>query len=81
MHDVRCMRTTVNLDDDVLRAAKELATLSGRTLGEVLSDLTRAAPCAGREESPHRNGVPVLPATADARLVTSEDVARLLDER
>jgi len=80
MHDVRCMRTTVNLDDDVLRAAKELAALSGRTLGEVLSDLTRAALGARREESPHRNGVPVLPATDDARLVTSEDVARLLDE-
>jgi len=74
------MRTTVNLDDDVLRAAKELAALSGRTLGQVLSDLTRAALEAGREDAPHRNGVPLLPADVDARLVTSEDVARLLDE-
>ena len=74
------MRTTVNLDDDVLRAAKELAALSGRTLGEVLSDLARAALFAGQEESRHRNGVTVLPATADARLVTSADVARLLYE-
>jgi hypothetical protein len=74
------MRTTVNLNDDVLRAAKELAALSGRTLGEVLSDLTRAALAVGREDVEPRNGVPLLPATADARLVTSEDVARLLDE-
>jgi hypothetical protein len=74
------MRTTVNLDDDILRSAKELAALSGRTLGEVLSDMTRAALCAGQEESPHRNGVPVLPATADARPVTSADVAQPLDE-
>lgn len=74
------MRTTVNLDDDILRATKELATLSGRTLGQVLSDLARTALSGNREEVPVRNGVPVLPATAEARLVTSEDVARLLDE-
>jgi len=80
MFDVGCMRTTVNLDDDVLRAGKELAALSGRTLGQVLSDLIRASLSTGREESPIRNGVPVLPATPDARLVTSEDVARLIDE-
>jgi hypothetical protein len=80
MHDVRCMRTTVNLGDDVLRASKDLVALSGRTLGEVLWDRTRAASCTGREESPHRNGVPLLPATADGRLVPSENGARLLDE-
>ncbi len=74
------MRTTVNLDDDVLRATRELATLSGRTLGQVLSDLARSALTGDRDEEPLRNGVPVLPATAEARLVTSEDVARLLDE-
>ena len=80
MHDVRCMRTTLNVDADVLRAAKELAALSGRTLGQVLSDLARATLAAGREETQLRNGVPVLPATAEARLVTSEDVVRLLNE-
>jgi hypothetical protein len=80
MFDVRCMRTTVNLDDDVLRAAKELADLTGRTLGQVLSDLIRAALQAGRGGDSVRNGVPVLPSSPDARLVTSEDVARLLDE-
>lgn len=74
------MRTTVNLDDDVLRAAKEVATLSGRTLGEVLSDLARAALSSDRTEMALRNGVPILASTPDARLVTSEDVARLLDE-
>ena len=80
MFDVRCMRTTVNLDDDVLRAGKELADLTGRTLGQVLSDLIRAALGAGREEYSIRNGVPLLSPGPDARLVTSKDVARLLDE-
>jgi len=80
MFDVRCMRTTVNLDDDVLRAGKELAELTGRTLGQVLSDLIRASLGAGREGSSIRNGVPILPPGPEARLVTSEDVARILDE-
>lgn len=74
------MRTTVNLDDDVLRAAKELAALSGRTLGQVLSDLTRAALETTRGEGELRNGVPLLPSTGDSRLVTSEDVSRILEE-
>ncbi len=71
----------MNLDDDVLRAAKELAALSGHTLGQVLSDLARTALLAHGEETVLRNGVPVLAPTADARLVTPEDVARLLEER
>ncbi len=70
----------MNIDDDVLRAAKELARLSGRTLGEVLSDLARESLTTGIEDVPTRNGVPILEATPDAGLVTSEDVSRLLDE-
>jgi hypothetical protein len=80
MRDVEGMRTTVNLDDDVLRAAKELAVLSGRTLGQVISDLSRAALEATGGEDELRNGVPLLPSSPDSRLVTSEDVARMLDE-
>jgi hypothetical protein len=74
------MRTTVNLDDDVLGVAKEMAALSGRTLGEVLSDLVRQALTRGADEPPVRNGVPVLEPTPEARMVSSEDVARLLDD-
>jgi hypothetical protein len=37
------MRTTLNLDDDVLLAVKERARREGRTAGEVLSDLARQA--------------------------------------
>ena len=74
------MRTTVNLDDDVLRAAKELAALSGRTLGQVLSDLARSALASDAADTDVRNGVPILPPSPDAGLVSPEDVARLLDE-
>ena len=80
MCDVRCMRTTLNIDDDVLRAVRELSSLSGRTLGEVLSDLARAALTRKAHEKAIRNGVPLLDSTPDAGVVTSEDIARLMDE-
>ncbi|MGB3184568.1 MAG: CopG family transcriptional regulator [Ornithinimicrobium sp.] len=37
------MRTTVNLDEDVLLAVQERAKREGRTASAVLSDLARAA--------------------------------------
>jgi len=80
MRDVRCMRTTLNLDDDVLAAVKELAALRGSTAGAVLSELARTAILAGPATSaPTRNGVPLLTPTADARLVTPDVVDSLRD--
>ena len=54
------MRTTLDIDDDILQAAKELAASRETTAGRVLSDLARKAlePAAVAEI---RNGVPVLP--------------------
>jgi hypothetical protein len=37
------MRTTLDIDDDVLRAAKELARRERKTAGKVISDLARRA--------------------------------------
>jgi hypothetical protein len=37
------MRTTINIDEDVLEAAKELARRERRSTGEVISDLARRA--------------------------------------
>jgi hypothetical protein len=54
------MRTTVDIDDDVLQAAKELAASRGTTAGRVLSDLARKALEPARSAKV-RNGVPVLP--------------------
>ncbi|MFM2423526.1 MAG: hypothetical protein RL291_2056, partial [Pseudomonadota bacterium] len=33
------MRTTLDIDDDVLEAAKDLARSEGKSMGKVLSDL------------------------------------------
>ena len=60
MYDDASMRTTVDIDDDVLYAAKELAGLKRSTAGRVLSDLARKA--LQPASSPKvRNGVPLLP--------------------
>ena len=37
------MRTTLDIDDDVLRAAKDLARREKKTAGKIISDLARKA--------------------------------------
>jgi hypothetical protein len=37
------MRTTLDIDDDVLQAAKERARRDRKTMGEVISELARSA--------------------------------------
>jgi len=55
------MRTTLDIDEDVLQAAKEIAAGRQRTAGQVLSELARKG-LAGTEGSARiRNGVPLLP--------------------
>ncbi len=79
MHDVR-MRTTVDLDDDVLETAKELAAVRGTTAGRVISDLVRQA-LEARPRRRERNGVPLLPPRpAGSRRPTMSLVHRLRDE-
>jgi hypothetical protein len=40
------MRTTLDIADDLLQAAKERAQRQKRTIGEMISDLARRAPVA-----------------------------------
>jgi hypothetical protein len=54
------MRTTLDLDDDILQAAKELAAARGTTAGRVLSELARKALTPAKTPRV-RNGVPLLP--------------------
>ena len=49
------MRTTLNIADDVLRAAQERAKREGRSAGDVLSDLAREA-LTGRHRPPASRG-------------------------
>jgi hypothetical protein len=74
------MRTTLAIDDDVLAAAKGLATRQRKTLGEVISALARQALRPSVPRAKIRNGVPLLPVRADAVPVTPELVNQLRDE-
>ena len=73
------MRTTLDIEDDVLLAAKELAQQRRRSVGGVISDLARQAltPKSAVEE---RNGIPLFPRRPDSGLVTTELVNELRDE-
>jgi hypothetical protein len=80
MRDDRNVRTTLDLDEDVLQAAKELAAARGTTAGRVISELARKALTPTRA-SRIRNGVPVLPRRpAAAARPTMKLVNSLRDE-
>ncbi len=74
------MRTTLTIDDDVLAAAKGLANLQHKSVGEVISELTRQALRPNSQKNKARNGVPLLPVRAGAAAVTPELVNQLRDE-
>jgi len=74
------MRTTLDIEDDVLQAAKELAQREGATAGQVISALARrglASPSV-KKSSGSRNGVPVLGARGE--VVTLERIQKLMDQ-
>jgi hypothetical protein len=80
MRDDRLVRTTLDIDDDVLQAAKELAASRASTAGKVLSDLARKALQPTRTPRV-RNGVPLLPRRpAGAPRPTMKLVNELRDE-
>lgn len=74
------MRTTIKIDADVMRAARELARLKHQSIGAAISDLARrglmpaAAPVVEL-----RNGIPVWTHGPGAISVTSELVRNLAD--
>jgi hypothetical protein len=55
------MRTTLDIDDDVLQAAKEIAATRGTTAGKAISELARKGLMPTGSEVRIRNGVPLLP--------------------
>lgn len=58
------MRTTLDLDEDVLLAVKELAQTSGASAGKIVSGLVRKALERPAPAARVRNGVPLLPPRA-----------------
>jgi hypothetical protein len=73
------MRTTVTLDDKVYEVAKALPKASGKSLGQILSELAR------RELSPsmrtvEKNGLPLFKVVSEAAIIPSSRAKELLAE-
>jgi hypothetical protein len=83
------MRTTLDIEDDVLFAAKEIARRERKSLGQVISELARRAfaqgPGQGAGKGTARVSEPLAaygihPLPARGGLVTNELIDRLRDE-
>jgi hypothetical protein len=79
LHHNGIVRTTVDLDEEILRAAKDLARERSQSLGRVLSDLARRGLEPPSPALVMRNGVPLLPRKPGAAPVTSQAVKDLLE--
>ena len=73
------MRTTVDIEEDILLAAKEIARQQKITLGQVLSDLARKS-LTRKSPVSKKHGLPLFPVRPDAGIVTLELVNHLRDE-
>lgn len=74
------MRTTLDIDDELLLTVKQIARQRKMTAGRIVSSLLRESLQPKVFEVRRRNGVPVLPRGANAPVVTTELVNRLLNE-
>jgi hypothetical protein len=74
------MRTTLNLDDDILATAKALAAQQRKPVGEVVSTLVRRALKPSGRQITERNGIPLFPVRKDAKAVTPEIIREILEE-
>ena len=74
------MRTTVDLDDDVLAAVRSLARAQGRTFGVVLSDLARRALAPESRIRQGPGGFPTFAPPAGAAPLTVETVHDALED-
>ncbi len=73
------MRTTLDIDEDLLQLAKHTARQSGISMGRVVSDMARKS-LEIKDSPATRNGVPLFTPTRDASPANLALVNRLRDE-
>jgi hypothetical protein len=74
------VRTTLDIDDEILLTVKQIAQQRKTTAGSVVSSLLRESLQPRSFATEYRDGVPVLPRRPNAPIVTTELVNRLLNE-
>jgi hypothetical protein len=72
------VRTTLEIDDDVVAAARELAAAEHRSIGSVISELARRGLTPAKVAA--SGGVPVILVPDGLPPITPEMVSRALDE-
>ena len=73
------MRTTVDLDADILQVAKHLAQEREQSLGRVLSDLIRQGLQPAHPRTVEHGVIPTLPLIPGGQPVTTQMVKDLLE--
>ncbi len=73
------MRTTVDLDEDILRLLKHLAQDRRQSLGRVVSDVVRQSLSTPGKVVTKHGKIPVLPRKPGAQPVTAQAVKDLLE--
>jgi hypothetical protein len=73
------MRTTLDIDDQVLALAKQFAREQNKTVGQVLSDLARKG-LEPKDAPEYRNGIRVFRGKPGALPMTLEEINRIRDE-
>ena len=74
------MRTTLDLDDDLIQVARQLAEQRGATMGRIISDLVRQA-LEPKHAPKMRNGVPLFAPKRSAPKPSLAPVNKLRDEQ
>jgi hypothetical protein len=78
------MRTTLDIDDDVLQAARELARRERKTAGRILSELARRGLTEAKDTSKGRTAKEAFlgfrPFSHRGAIVTNEMIDRLREE-
>jgi hypothetical protein len=74
------MTATLDIDDEVLPAVREIALRRRTSVGRLVSRMLRESLRTGNLNFAYRSGVPLLPRRADGPIVTAELVNRLRDE-
>ncbi len=73
------MRTTLDIDDDLMSAIKDMAATEGSSMGLIVSRLVRKGLAPPPSKYKIRNGVPVIPAEPGEPPLTMEIVNALRD--
>ena len=76
---ITAMRTTLQIDEDVYNAAKDIAESEERSIGEVISTLARKG-LAPRNYTVGEDGVPIFAVSENAAPMTPQTVKQALED-